>query len=215
MKGTALICCITLCFFTARAQQDTILPGSSSLNIKYLRPRSVFQKLTWLDKDGKLIGVATLNCVTKIDSANGKLIYLQLRNDGKRDSTIAEWPSLRPIYTSSIAGGKTLAEYDHKGQDLSQCFDDFLGDYLLGALPLKPGYHGQFFACGHDRVTVQIKEVRRDVLASGNGQPLAVNLVMVDYNGYDTMYWIDPSTGEILKFIFTGKDGSVFMKSKI
>jgi hypothetical protein len=90
-----------------------------------------------------------------------------------------------------------------------------MGDYLMGALPLKPGYQGQFFACGHDKVTVLIKDVRKDVLTSGNGQPLAVNLVMVNYNGYDTMYWIDPASGEILKTIFMAKDGSVFMKSKI
>jgi hypothetical protein len=215
MKAIVLLLFTSLHFLTARAQEDTIRPGSSSINLNYFRPRSTFQKLTWLDKDGRLLRIATLNCITRIDSTAGKLIYLQLRNDGKRDSTISDWPSLQPIYTSSTAGAKTLAVYDHKGQDLAQCFDDFLGDYLLGALPLKPGYHAQFFACGHDRVTVQIKDVRRDVFTSGNGQPLAVNLVLVNYNGYDTTYWIDPSTGEILKFIFTGKDGSVFMKSKI
>jgi hypothetical protein len=215
MKTPAIILFTLLYFFTARAQEETVFPGSGSLNLDYFKPRSTFQKLTWLDKEGKLQSIATLHCITRIDSVAGKLIYLQLRNDGKRDSTIAEWPSLRPIYTSSTAGGETLAVYDHNGQDLTQCFDDFLGDYLIGALPLKPGYHGRFFACGHDRVSVQIKEVRKDVLTSGNGQPLAVHLVLVNYNGYDTTYWIDPSTGEILKFIFTGKDGSVFMKSKI
>jgi len=31
----------------------------------------------------------------------------------------------------------------------------------------------------------------------------------------DKVYWIDVSSGEILKHVFTMKDGSVFMKSKI
>jgi hypothetical protein len=213
MKFTLSVFAALLVFSCCRSQ-DLIEPGGKGFNEAWFKPRSIFQKLTWLDKDGKMLGMATLHCITRIDSSAGKLIYLQIRNDGKKDSTITEWPSLRPLYTASFAGGRTEV-YDHRPQDTCHCFDDFMGDYLMGALPLKPGYHGQFFACGHDKVTVLIKDVRRDVLTSGNGQPLAVNLVMVNYNGFDTMYWIDPANGEILKFIFTSKDGSVFMKSKI
>src|SRR5215471_4089356 len=109
MKAIVLLLFTSLHFLTARAQEDTIRPGSSSINLNYFKPRSTFQKLTWLDKDGKLLRIATLNCITRIDSTAGKLIYLQLRNDGKRDSTITDWPSLQPIYTSSTAGAKTLA----------------------------------------------------------------------------------------------------------
>ena len=214
--------------------QETIEPGSKSLNQAYFKPASVFQKLSWIDKDGVITHQATLNCVTRIDSANKRLIYLQLRNDGKKDSTIVDWPSLKPIYTATFVGNKEFI-YDYRGGSavkntttqsghvekdtsftvLSPYFDSYLTDYLFGALPLKPGYHGQFRIGSGASATVSVRDVFTDVLSTGNAATLQAYVVVVDYNGYKVTYWIDKATATMLKSIYQGPDGSIFMKSSI
>ena len=214
--------------------QENIEPGSKSLNQAYFKPASIFQKLSWIDKDGVLTRQATLNCVTRIDSANRRLIYLQLRNDGKKDSTIVEWPSLKPIYTATFIGTKEfiydyragntvkntttrngLVEKDTSFTVQSPYFDSYLTDYLFGALPLKPGYHGQFKIGSGAAATVSIRDVFTDVLSSGNAATTQAYVVIVDYNGYKVTYWLDKVSGEMIKSIYQGPDGSIFMKSRI
>jgi hypothetical protein len=214
--------------------QDTIEPGSKSINRQYLQPRNVFEKLSWFDSSGNLVRQRVLNLVTRIDSANGKLIFLQIRNDGYKDSTITEWPSLKPVYTEENLWG-ALSDFDHRAGNnirlskskngkteldtsitVSAHFDGFLTDYLLGALPLKPGYHGRFvLGSGHVSI-VTIKDVYIDELIAGDGHAIQANMVLVDFNNkVKMMYWFDKSTGEMLKSIIRSDDGSVFMKSKI
>lgn len=194
--------------------QEIIEPGGKSLNTAYFKPRVLFQKLTWLDKDGKIVGLATLNCITRIDSVNKKLIYFQIRNDGKKDSTIAEWPTLEPIYTSETSSTGKLV-FDHHKKDSVAYFDDFLSDYMIGALPLKPGYKAKFVVCSDHKSVVTIKDVFTDVLPSGNAQPIEVWLVQANFAGFEVLYWIDKTSGDMLKSLFQFQDGSMFMKSKI
>ena len=59
MKKICSLILVSLFFITSKGQmttQDNIEPGRKTLNINYFRPRSVFQKLTWLDKEGRLRG---------------------------------------------------------------------------------------------------------------------------------------------------------------
>ena len=220
--------------FVSTHAQEKIEPGSNTLNQSYLKPRNIFQKLSWFDKDGVLTNQAVLNCITKVDTINKKLIYLQIRNDGKKDSTIAEWPTLKAIYTSTVAGNKTFVYEHHEGRNVknittsngrvesdtsftvaSPYFDSYLTDYLIGALPLKPGYHGQFRIGVPGTAAVTIKDVFVDVITSANSQPIQAYVVQVDYNGYNVTYWIDKASGEMLKSIFLAANGSIFMKSKV
>ncbi|HEY4109943.1 hypothetical protein [Puia sp.] len=216
------------------AQDAEVGVGSPGIDRAYLVNRSVFQRLSWIDPSGHLTASATLNCVTLIDSVHQHLIYLQLRNDGKRDSTVAHWPDLKPVYTSTTAGshresydfqsgngvkvfctanGKVVADSMAKLSPAS--FDSYLTDYLIGALPLKAGYTTQFTTNSGQTFAVRIKEVMTDVVFSPNGQPVEIWLVHVESNGYNILYWVDKSTREMLKSVIALADGSVFMKSKI
>src|SRR5580658_6488592 len=105
---SVLLCISAFAFTKAQGIQvqaqdpDIIVPGSKSINQAYLKPRNVFEKFCAFDSAGKLTWQATVNLVTRIDSLHGKLIYLQLWNSGKKDSTAVEWPSLRPIYNETF-----------------------------------------------------------------------------------------------------------------
>jgi hypothetical protein len=238
-KLTILIGILSCSFASAQNMpvqaQDTIEPGSKSLNRQYLQLRNVFEKLSWFDSSGNLVRQRVLNLVTRVDSLNKQLIFLQIRNDGYKDSTISEWPSLKPVYTEENLWG-ALSDFDHRaGNSIrltklkngktesdtsftvgSPHFDGFLTDYLLGALPLKPGYHGRFVLGGSHVTTVTIKDVFTDELIAGDGHAIQANMVLVDFNNkVKVMYWFDKFTGEMLKSISRADDGTVFMKSKI
>ncbi|HEY4337126.1 MAG TPA: hypothetical protein VGM89_14545 [Puia sp.] len=234
MKFFRLLLSVTLFCSSAAAQDVAIGVGSPEINRDYLVNRSVFQRLSWIDPSGRLVASATLNCVTKIDSVHKHLIYLQLRNDGKRDSTISQWPDLKPLYTSETAGAR-MDSYDYRSgsgvkvlstdngkvlidstaQLSAASFDSYLTDYLIGALPMKVGYTTEFSTNSGSTYTIRIKQVMNDVLFSPNGQPLAIWLVYVNSNGYDILYWVDKTTHEMLKSVVTMPNGGVFMKSKI
>jgi hypothetical protein len=62
---------------------------------------------------------------------------------------------------------------------------------------------------------VSIKDVFTDVLSAGNGSTVQAYVSVVDYHGYKVIYWIDKASGEMLKSIYQGPDGSIFMKSRI
>jgi hypothetical protein len=236
----ALICMLTCTFvkaqgIQAQAQgQDMIEPGSTSINPAYLKPRNIFEKLSWFDSTGKLVRQRVLNLVTKIDSVHKKLIFLQIRNDGYKDSTIAEWPTLKPIYTEEDQFG-TITSYDHSGGNVVKVvvtkngkkisdtsiavntpyIDGFLSDYVYGSLPLKPGYRGQVMLGSGHVSKVILREVHTDVLITGEGNTIQANLVIIDFPHSTALFWFDTSTGEILKSVYRGDDGSVFMKSRI
>lgn len=214
--------------------QERIEPNGKGINQGYLVPRNIFQKLIWLDKDGHYLWTATLNCVTRVDSVHKRLTYLQIRNDGHKDSTVVEWPGLKPVYTSSVTGNhvtvydyqagdrvRTLATVNGKTETDStvslspSSFDSFLTDYLIGAIPLKRGFEGSFTVYSGAAVTVRIKDVFIDVLFAPDGKPVETYLVNVDFNGYKILYWIDRQTGEMLKCITPTPDGRIFMKTKI
>jgi hypothetical protein len=226
---------IFFCAPLARGQaQELVEPNGKGINQGYLVPRNIFQKLIWLDKDGHYLWAATLNCVTRVDSVHKRLTYLQIRNDGHKDSTVAEWPGLKPVYTSSITGSHVTV-YDYQAGDKVRTlttvngkteadstvllspssFDSFLTDYLIGALPLKPGYQGSLTVNSGSIITIRIKDVYTDVLFSPDGKPVEAYLVNVDFNGYKILYWIDRLTGEMLKCITPTPDGRIFMKVKI
>jgi hypothetical protein len=245
MKKTKFLLTILLCIFAfafTRAQgiqahvqdPDIIEPGSKSISQAYLKPRNIFEKLSWFDSTGKLVRQRVLNLVTRVDSAHNKLIFLQIRNDGYRDSTIAEWPSLKPVYTEENVFG-TITSYDYSGEKIkivdakdgkkisdtsitpnAAYFDGFLSDYLYGALPLKPGYRAQM-TFGGDRMTkVTLREIHTDVLITGEGNIIQANLVIIDFSTtYSALFWFDISTGEMLKSIYRSSDGSIFMKSRV
>lgn len=226
---------ILFCTSVVRGRaQEVIEPNGKVINQGYLVPRNIFQKLIWLDKEGHYLWTATLNCVTRVDSVHKRLTYLQIRNDGHKDSTVVEWPNLKPVYTSSVTGNHVTV-YDYQTGDKvralttvngkteadstvslsSSAFDSFLTDYLIGALPLKRGYQGSLTVTSGSTFTIRIKDVFTDVLFAPDGKPIEAYLVNVDYNGYKILYWIDRVTGEMLKCITPTPDGRIFMKVKI
>jgi hypothetical protein len=70
------------------------------------------------------------------------------------------------------------------------------------------------FGSGHVSKII-LREVHTDVLITGEGNTIQANLVIIDFPHSTALFWFDMSTGEILKSIYRGDDGSVFMKSRV
>lgn len=222
---------------TQPSEPPLISPDGKTLDAAYFKPKSLFYKLSWLDKDGKITREAVLNNVAAIDEAQKRLTYRQIRNDGKEDVSIAELPTLKPIHVSSVSKRQKII-YDYGGgQDLKiyienegkvdfdgnfkmprQYFDGFLSEYLLGALPLKPGFTGQFdiYHGGKKKdATLVIKKVIKDVLPTNDGKFIPVYLVFVQSDTSEIVYSIDAQSREMLKSAVSLPDGSMFVKTKI
>ncbi|WP_046242589.1 DUF3108 domain-containing protein [Hymenobacter terrenus] len=214
-----------------------LVPAAQLFNQRYFRPRNVFVKLTWLDKNAQVQKERVLNLVTRVDSANHRLTFLQLRNDGKRDSSVAELPTLRPVYVGSVGAGQKVA-FDYRGGlaikvllerngkiELNEgftmpqpYFDGYLSEYLLGALPLRPGYTAEFESYSAElrrNSVTRIKRVTADALAGPGGQFVRAHHVTLAANGLEAEYWLDATTGEFLRSVFAQPDGSLFIKTKI
>ena len=217
------------------SQAQTFLsPDASSFNQKYFKNQSFFHKLTWIDKDGKIIRESTLNLITRIDTINNRLTYLQIRNDGKKDSTICELGSLKPIYTSSVSKTQKFV-YDYRGMEVSAFestgkgdtkstykmpnpyFDGFVSEYLIGALPLKKGYSAQFETYRPDLKSnglTKINKVYDDVIATVNGIQATFVLEM-EVGNFSYLMWVDQKSNQVLKTVFSLPNGGYFLKQRI
>ncbi len=237
-KSMKIICIIivTVAAHSIAPAQSVLTPDPSTFNQKYFKNQSIFQKLTWIDKDGKILREATLNLVTRIDTVNNnKLIHLQIRNDGKKDSTICELGSLKPIYTSSISktqkffydyrGGMEVFIIENTGKgDVksnykmpSPYFDGFITEYLIGALPLKKGYSAQFEFCRTDtksKGSTKINRVYDDIITNASDIRTAYVLEMESGN-FTYLIWVDQKSNQILKAVFSLPNGGYFLKQRI
>jgi hypothetical protein len=233
MKTTFTIIAFAL-HLIAHAQTN-LIPDASTFNQKYFKNQSAFQKLTWIDKDGKVIREATLNLVTRIDSINKKLIHLQIRNDGKKDSTICELGSLKPIYTSSISktqkfiydyrGGMEVSSIENTGKgDIKSSskmptpyFDGFVSEYLIGALPLKKGYSTQFETYRSDTKSNSITKINKvydDIITTSNGIQ-ATYVLEMEVGTFTYLMWVDQKSNQVLKTVFSLPNGGYFLKQRI
>jgi len=232
---TILILIIVIAFHSIGQSQTTLIPDASNFNQKYFKNQSVFQKLTWIDKDGKIIREATLNLITRIDTVNKKLIHLQIRNDGKKDSTICELSSLRPIYTASISKTqKLIYDYRHgtevisventgKGDIQSSSkmpnpyFDGFVSEYLIGALPLKKGYSAQFETYRPDTKSNGVTKINRvydDIITTPSGIQAAY-VLEIEIGNFSYLMWVDQKSNQIQKLVFSLPNGGYFVKQRI
>lgn len=202
----------------------------------YFKNKTVFHKLTWIDKNGSISREATLKLTAQIDSVQKKFIYTQVRNDGKKDSTICELGSLNPIYTVSkvrdqsfvydystagfatykvVKNGKVASE--DKIKTTSRYYDGFISEYMLGALPLKVGYSFKFETFRADlkrNSETSIDNTFLEVLNNGNSATL-VYVLSIKSEGLSYMVWVDKKSKEVLKAVFPLPDGGAFVKERI
>lgn len=222
---------------TADSEVPLIVPDGKTLDSAYFKPKSLFYKLTWLDKNNKIVREMTLNIVTEINAANNRLTFKQIRNDGKVDTSVAKLSTLEPVNVSSISAtakyiydysaGQVLkarieqngkVEFDGNYKMPRPYFDSFLTDHVLGALPLQPGYTAQFDLFRGDTKrdgTMIVRKVTKDALLSENGKIVPVFFVLVELGQFEYLYSIDMQTREILKCFVSSPDGSMFVRAKI
>ncbi len=181
---------------------------------------------------------AVLTWITRIDSINHLLTFLQIRNDGKKDSSVCKWPGLQPLLSSTTTGDKRLVyTYSKDGEALNSQtfdgsgklthdttynisfpgFDSYLADLIIGKLPLKAGFTGKFLTITTNGtiVPINVTQVSTDILTDSYGAFRPAYLLNVDYNGYKVLYWVGQSNGEMLKFIVEQPDGKIFMKTQL
>lgn len=217
--------------------QTTIAPGDTAIHYQYFKSRSVFQKLSWLDKNGRVLQEAVLNLVTSIDTVKHTLTHLQIRNDAKKDSSVSTYPGLKPLYLLSLAA-KDKSEYDyHTGQTVKvheeqkgkvtfdkavavteTYFDSFLSEFILSGLPLEKLQPIKFNIFKSDTKTIgsiEINKILQDIILLPNGNNTPVFVLTMKSGPYEYLVYVDKRSRQVLKTVFALPNGGYFVKALI
>ena len=230
-----VLTCITIMPLTLVAQ-NTINPGDTTIHYQYLKNQSVFHKLCWLYKNGKVLQEAVLNLVTRIDTVKHTITHIQLRNDAKKDSSVSTYPGLKPLYLLSRAGAD-ITRYDYsEGHNIKihteqkgkvydgvfamphDYFDSFLSEYILGALPiekLKPLQFEVYQADTKKNGVIEITKILMDVFLMPNGNNTPVYVLNMKSGVYEFLVYVDQRSRQVLKTVFALPGGGYFTKSLV
>jgi len=230
-----VLTCITIMPLTLMAQ-NTINPGDTTIHHQYLKNQSVFHKLCWLDKNGKVLQEAVLNLVTRIDTVKHTITHIQLRNDAKKDSSVSTYPGLKPLYLLSRTGAD-ITRYDYsEGHNIKihtqqkgkvydgvftmphAYFDSFLSEFILGALPIEKLKPLQFEVYQNDTKkngVIEITKILTDVLLTFNGNNTPVYVLNMKSGAYEFVVYVDQRSRQVLKTVFALPGGGYFTKSLI
>ncbi|HEY0744413.1 MAG TPA: hypothetical protein VGD40_23265 [Chryseosolibacter sp.] len=196
------------------------------------KSREGFYKISWVTS--KTTREATLKDVIRVDSIKGTITHLQIRNDNKVDSSVASLSTLAPIFTSTksktsestfIFGANRISYIIRNagvaaetGEDKvsENYFDPFFGEYLIGHLPLKPGYKASlpFYTAKKGVTFWEILDVSLDALPSPDGKLTLLTMLKINVGGVSGTIWVDLSAREVIKVVYPIPDG-VFIKHKI
>ena len=217
--------------------QTTITPGDTAIHYQYLKSRSVFQKLSWLNSDGRIVQEAVLNLVTRVDTVKHTITHLQIRNDAKKDSSVSTYPGLKPLYLLSLAA-KNKTEYDyHAGTTVKvhdeqngkvafdgvvtvtdTYFDSFLSEFMLSGLPLeklKPIKFNIFKGDTRTIGSIEISKILPDVILLPNGNSTPVFILTMKSGPYEYLVYVDKRSRQVLKTVFGLPNGGYFIKALI
>lgn len=209
-------------------------PGDTSLHYEYIKDRNVFQKLVWIDSNGVTTRTAILNLITKIDTIQHTVTYLQNRNDGKRDSSVSSYPNLVPLYLSS-KGSQFMETYDyhHKGMIaihieregkvtyegnepiLDSYFDSYLGDLVMTTLPVEKMKPFKFSFYNNSLKKIggyEITKISQDVLLGLYGKNIPIYALSISTGKNEFLVYLDKRSRQVLKTVFVAENGASFIK---
>jgi hypothetical protein len=217
--------------------QTNIAPGDTAIHYQYLKSRNVFQKLSWLNKDGQIMREAVLNLVTRIDTVKHTITHLQIRNDAKKDSSVSTYPGLKPLYLLSLAA-KSKTEYDYRAGTIVKVhdeqngkvtfdgsatltydyFDPFLSEFIISGLPLeklKPIKFNIFKGDTRTIGSIEISKILPDVILLPNGNTTPVFVLNMKSGPYEYLVYVDKRSRQMLKTVFGLPNGGYFIKALI
>jgi len=214
--------------------QLTLSPGDTALHPGYIKDRNVFQKLVWMDSTGATTHTAILNLITKVDTIKHTVTYLQIRNDGKRDSSVSTYPGLEPVYLST-KGAQFMETYDYRKKGVvgihtekggkvtydgelalaAKYFESFLTDVVMTALPVETMKPLQYFFYNTNLkqlTAYEIIKINADVLLGLNGNNTPIYILTVRSGKNEFLVYMDKKTHQTLKTAFVAENGSSFVK---
>lgn len=231
---------LLFCLLTKQAvsvAQTTILPGDTAIHYQYLKNRSVFHKLLWLDKNNTISREAALNLVTKIDTVKHTITHLQIRNDGKKDSSVSSYPGLSPISLVSKGDNfKNIYDYHDNGVVAVHAekngapsfdgkvpvgqgyFDSYLSELVLSVMPVEKLKPFQFYIFDENKRDISLIEVTKislDVITGPNEHNTPIFVLNVKSGPFEFLVYMDRESKQILKTVYGLNTGGYFVKSLI
>ncbi|MCW3118248.1 MAG: hypothetical protein JWM28_2330 [Chitinophagaceae bacterium] len=230
---------ILFCLLSAESisfAQTIIFPGDTAIHNQYLKNYSLFHKISWVDKNNQTTREAVLNLVTRVDSIKHTITYLQIRNDGKKDSSVSVFPGLMPISVVS-KGNDFKNKYDYsedgvvvhsekKGQPAFDgrkpvkkgYFDSYLNELILSTLPVEKLQPLQFYVFDENKPEgslIEITKISLDLIVGPNGHNTPIYILNVKSGALDFLVFMDKATRQVIKTVYGSNTSGYFVKEKI
>lgn len=233
---TAILCIVIMLQANA---QVSLMPGDKSFDKKIIR--NTHFEMAYSSVSGRQTTVISAFEVNILVSTKTVSVYTQISLPGLAtvwtDTTIAELPTLKPVYRSSdnsdkhyyINYGNTIKGYyldkrTGKGNRIKESstggfFDSFIYPYLLGALPLTSGYKAVLpvyeYKPGAQRTIsfTLITEVKSSMYSSSMTGEHAVWQVSVLEEGTNVKYeyYIDKESRKLWKTEILAANGKRYL----
>lgn len=239
MRKILMMMSVCVAGLAGKAQQ-TVVPGDKNIRYDLIKAGAEKCRFMTIDSTGKVLTESTVINMYSVDSASNRFIKTQFRMVGKQgtlvDSTVAELSTLKPIRMSmnttpflmtmhldfndkdvhaKAKRGKANTDTVHKMS--SPYFDSNLFDYFVGLLKYQPGASYQFNMYtfelnGDDPFTLTC--VGEETIADGKNNQVPVYHIEASsksMRGMKVQYWIEKSTGSVVKNTFKIGGGRTFI----
>lgn len=240
MKKITLFYLLSFCIInTSGSQPKESFSIVENFKKDLIKPYTAYYKIIWVTPAGTQ--EAILKDVIRLDSISKTITRLQVRFDGKIDSSVTNLVTLQPIYTlSGNSKFASLESYTYSENEVvviqkkagmadqlskhamqGRYFDGFLSEYLLGLLPLSEGYTTRIPVYSLQKkgiAYISITDVKQDVFIGDDAKAKLVYLVttQLDENPASKgFYWIEKETGQLLKVLFQLPGQGAFVKYRI
>jgi hypothetical protein len=190
-----------------------------------------------VDKNNTVSREAVLNMVTKIDTVKHTVTLLQIRNDGKKDSSVSVYPGLIPIslvskgdnfkneYYYHEEGVVTVhsekdgkSTFDGRQPVTKGYFDSYLSELILSAMPVENLRPFQFYVFDEnkrDKSLLEITKISLDIIIGPNGHNTPIFVLNVKLGPFEFLVYMDRASRQILKTVYGLPLGGYFVKSLI
>lgn len=211
----------------------TVSVDAQIFDVQKAKEQLFEQKIIVFDSLGKKINESIMITEIKIDKLANRLYHLRKTSDGRKDSTVCEFNTLKPIYFSSIGkNNKSIIKYDNntlhaysevggkEGIDKIVSFkqpiyDIFMDTYLVSLMNLKEGYKNIFYTYRTDlgrMAAFEVKDVKKDFLISDTNLPIPTYLVECTNENVELLCWYNRKTQDLLKVVIKVPNGNNWLR---
>lgn len=198
-----------------------------------IKNTSFEQTIAIVGPKGKVLNEDRMRTTVRIDEKANRLYHLRVTRNGRRDSTVCDLATLRPLFFSAKGEGfnwtneygpnavKAFADFNGKVSAngtypvSGTLYDTFMDTYLVSLLPLKEGYQTSFNLFRSDlarETEFAVRNVIRDFVDNAAGEAVPAYLALCENAGVKLNLWYGLDNHELLRAVIVLSNGGAMIR---